>query len=78
MAQAQNKSPRLLHVPKGIVTAIAKLGDKLHLPLTTERLQKLTENFVVSNAKIKSVLNKDLPLSAREGILRTDRSFNGS
>ncbi len=75
LAEAQNRSPRLLNIPQNIILALAKIGDKLRLPLTTERLQKLTENFVVSNDKIKSVLKKDLPLSAREGILRTAHSF---
>ena len=75
LAEAQNRSPRLLHIPQNIIRVVAKIGDKLRLPLTTERLQKLTENFVVSNDKIKSVLKKDLPMSAREGILRTAHSF---
>lgn len=75
LAEAQNRSPRLLHIPQNIIRVVAKIGDKLRLPLTTERLQKLTENFVVSNDKIKSVLKRDLPLSTREGILRTAHSF---
>jgi nucleoside-diphosphate-sugar epimerase len=75
LAQAEGKKPRLLGVPKSLISLIAMAGDVLHLPLTTERLHKLTENFVVSNEKIKSVLKKDLPLSAREGILKTARSF---
>ncbi|MEJ6981637.1 NAD-dependent epimerase/dehydratase family protein [Pedobacter sp. P351] len=75
LAQAQITSPRLLNIPQKIIKLLAKIGDKLHLPLTTERLQKLTENFVVSNYKIKAVLKKDLPLSSREGMLKTARSF---
>ena len=34
----------------------AKIGGVLHLPLNPERLQKLTENYVSSNAKIKKAL----------------------
>lgn len=75
LARAHDRSPRLLRLPKGFIRTLAKIGDKLHFPLTTERLQKLTENFVVSNQKIKDALKKDLPLSAREGIFRTARSF---
>lgn len=75
LAQAQNKSPRLLNIPKVLISGLAKLGDRLHLPLTSERLQKLTEDFVVSNKKIKEALNKELPLTAREGLLKTARSF---
>ena len=56
---------------------LAKIGDKLHLPLTTERLAKLTENYVVDNSKVKRALRIDkMPLSAREGLSHTIRSFN--
>lgn len=78
LAEAQNRSPRLFRIPENYIKLLARIGDKLHLPLTTERLQKLTENFVVSNDKIKSVLKKELPLSAREGILKTARSFKNA
>ena len=78
LAEAQDRSPLLLKIPQSIIRLFAKVGDKLGLPLNTERLQKLTENFVVSNDKIKSVLKKELPLSAREGILKTARSFKNA
>ena len=59
------------------MTFLANIGDRLHLPLTTERLSKLTENYVVDNSKIKRVLQIDkMPLSAREGLSYTIRSFN--
>ena len=42
----------------------------------TERLRKLTENYVVSNAKIKAALGIDkLPVTAKEGLMKTIRSF---
>ena len=45
----------------------ARLGTLLHLPLNAERLRKLTENYVVSNAKIKAVLGIDrMPVRAEE------------
>lgn len=60
-----------------LMTFLAKFGDRLHLPLTTERLGKLTENYIVDNSKIKRALNIDkMPLSAREGLSYTIRSFN--
>ena len=51
------------------------VGDWLKLPLNTERLNKLTENYVASNAQIKKTLGKELPISAREGLNRTIASF---
>ena len=75
LAESLNKSPTLWPIPVGIIKSLAKIGDRLKLPLNTERLSKLTENYVVSNAKIKGVLGKKLPLSAREGIGVTAKSF---
>ena len=40
------------------------------------RLQKLTENYVVSNAKVKKAMGVDkMPVTAREGLMKTIRSF---
>ena len=42
----------------------------------TERLRKLTENYVVSNEKIKSALGIDrMPVRAADGIRKTIKSF---
>lgn len=72
------KAP-VLNIPKGLVSAMAGVGSVLKLPLNTERLNKLTENYVVSNAKIKSALGIDkLPVSVREGIKRTIASFQNN
>lgn len=76
IAQSQNRSPKLWSLSKKIIEGIASLGDKLHLPLNTERLQKLTSSYVVSNVKIKEAIRKPLPISSREGLLKTFKSFN--
>ncbi len=76
--EALNKKPRLLHLPPKIIEMAARLGDLLKLPLNTERLGKLTENYVVSNQKIKLASKKNLPLSAREGILKTASAFKNA
>ncbi len=79
IASATNRKVRILNIPKKLIYAIAKIGDVLHLPLNTERLDKLTENFVVSNAKIKTTLGiEKLPTSAKEGLVKTISSFNKS
>ena len=52
------------------------MGTLLHLPLNTERLAKLTENYVVSNQKIKAALEVDkMPVRAKEGLVKTIKSF---
>ncbi len=75
LAEALIKKAIVWKVSKGLIKFIAKLGDVLRLPLTTERLQKLTESYVVSNKKIKSSIGKDLPVSAKDGLLKTFQSF---
>lgn len=72
-----NKKPKLWKISPSLIRATAKLGDKLHLPLTTERLDKLTESYVVSNQRIKQVIGKNLPLTSREGLEVTAASFAG-
>lgn len=76
IAVSQNKKPRVLNIPQPFIKVVSKIGDVLKLPLNTERLQKLTENYVVSNAKLKAALGKELPVSGREGLLNTFKSFN--
>ena len=76
IAKATHKKPKLVRIPKVIINKLADIGDKFNLPLNSERLQKLTESYVVSNAKIKQALNIDsLPVSAEQGLLQTIKSF---
>ena len=71
-----NKPARLWHVPVGLIKTLARVGDKLPIPLNSERLKKLTESYMVSNDKIKRALKLDkLPLSAKEGLQKTINSF---
>lgn len=67
--------PKLWSVPIALILSIAKLGDKFKLPLNTDRLNKLTENYIVSNKKIKMALSKELPIKSRDGLKRTILSF---
>lgn len=76
MCNVMGKKPHIWKVNKGFMTGCARLGSVMHLPLNLERLQKLTENYVVSNAKIKAALEIDrMPVHAREGLEKTIRSF---
>jgi nucleoside-diphosphate-sugar epimerase len=69
------KKTNIWKINAPFIKSIASMGDKIHLPLNSERLQKLTENYVVSNAKIVKALGKPLPVASREGLLRTFESF---
>ena len=76
IAQSQNRNAKICRISKRFIESVASLGDKFHLPLNTERLNKLTSSYVVSNAKIKAAIGKPLPVSSREGLLKTFKSFN--
>ena len=79
IANTSGKTERLLEIPKYLISIVAKTGDYLKLPLNSERLKKLTENYVVSNQKIKTALNIDsLPVSAEEGMRKTIESFKNN
>ena len=71
-----NTKPKIWNIPKSIVHNIALFGDFLNSPFNTERLNKLTGNFVVCNNKINDFLKVQLPLTAKEGLTKTFNSFN--
>ncbi len=76
IAASSGRKARIMKMPRKFIGFIAKSGDFLRLPLNSERLKKLTENYVVSNSKIKEALNiRSLPLTAREGMKNTLDSF---
>ena len=76
MCQALDRKPHIWKINRRLMEFCARLGTLLHLPLNEERLRKLTENYVVSNAKIKAALEIDrMPVRAEEGIVRTIKSF---
>jgi nucleoside-diphosphate-sugar epimerase len=75
ISESKSKRIRILKFNKNLIKIIACIGDKLNLPINSDRLQKLTESYVVSNAKIKSALGKPLPVTSKEGLLRTFNSF---
>jgi nucleoside-diphosphate-sugar epimerase len=76
IAESKGKKARILSLSKNLIKGLARVGNLLKLPLNSERLQKLTESYVVSNAKIKSFLGKPLPVSSKDGLMRTFQSFS--
>lgn len=77
IAKTSGLKPRLWKLNKRLIELMALTGDKLHLPLNTERLKKLTESYIVSNAKIKNALHiNKLPVSTTEGLEITIKSFS--
>lgn len=75
IAEGMRRKSRIWRLPRGLMKMTARIGDILGLSLNTERLVKLTENYVVSNAKLIASLGSPLPISARNGMLKTIKSF---
>lgn len=76
ICSAMGKKAHIWRIPRGLMEGVAKLGGALHLPLNPERLQKLTENYVSSNAKVKKALGvEQLPVRAKDGLAKTIKSF---
>ncbi len=75
IAESKQKKAKILNLSQNLIKMLASMGDSLKLPLNSERLQKLTESYIVSNAKIKKALGKQLPVSSKEGLMRTFQSF---
>ncbi|WP_455960996.1 NAD-dependent epimerase/dehydratase family protein [Bacteroides bouchesdurhonensis] len=76
VCKAMGRKAHIWKINKGFMTFCAKVGGILHLPLNPDRLNKLTENYVVSNAKIKKALGIDkMPIKAEDGLTTTIRSF---
>jgi nucleoside-diphosphate-sugar epimerase len=76
IAISQNKKAKIYTIPQIIINTLANLGDIFRLPLNSQRLEKLTENFVVSNEKIVKAIGKSLPVSTEDGLMKTFKSFN--
>ena len=63
------KEIKMICVPRIIMGVIARVGGWLQLPLNTERLRKLTEDYIVDNSKIKKALGiNNMPIEAKDGL----------
>jgi nucleoside-diphosphate-sugar epimerase len=78
IAKSQFRKVRIWKIPKILIYIITKIGDVLRLPINSERFKKLTEDYIVSNTKIKAAINKPLPFTAKEGLIKTINSFNSN
>lgn len=75
LGMSLNKKSSIWNINSSWINGVAKLGDYLHFPLNSERLHKLTEDYVVSNRKIVTAMGKPLPIQSEEGLLKTFQSF---
>lgn len=75
IGEGSGKKVKILTISKALILGVGKIGTFLRLPINEEKLQKLTENYVVNASKIKKVLNVSLPENVNDGLLKTITSF---
>lgn len=76
ISSVSNQKKLSLAIPKSIINSIARIGDIIKLPINSETIQKLTENYRVSNQKIKTAIGiEKLPNTAQQGLEKTIKSF---
>lgn len=75
LGQSFGRKPKIWKINVSLVKFLARSGDFLNLPLNSERLQKLTENYIISNKKIIEAIGKELPIKAEIGLMKTFKSF---
>jgi len=75
MGSSLNRKVSIWKIPRTLIKGLARVGDVLKLPFNTERLEKLTENYLVSNQKLVRAIGQELPVQAFEGLKTTLVSF---
>lgn len=75
LGKSLGKKTIILKVNSSFIKFLGFIGDKISLPINSERLNKLTDNYIVSNQKIVEAIGKELPVTLEEGLLKTFKSF---
>lgn len=75
MAASQRKKARLWPINKRVIKQLGIIGDHLHLPINTNKINKLTKNYIISNTKLKKELGTNLPYSTRDELVKLFESF---
>jgi nucleoside-diphosphate-sugar epimerase len=71
IANSQNRKLNKINIPIKLINLLGRLGDLFNLPFNSLKIEKLTQNFVVSNHEILKQINTSLPLTAKEGLAKT-------
>ncbi len=70
ISSAIGRKARIWCINKHIISALAYVGSWLHAPFNRQRLGKLTDNYQVSNNKIKKALGIDtMPAPTHEAVV---------
>lgn len=71
IANSQNRKLNKINIPIKLIKLLGRLGDLFNLPFNSLKIEKLTQNFVVSNHEILKQINSNLPLTSKEGLAKT-------
>lgn len=75
IAKSLNRKPLILNVPRQVIRLVVRLLDHFRIINASEKLNKLTESYVVSNQKLSKMIGKPFPIDARDGLLTTFQFF---
>lgn len=71
------KDAVIFKVPKFLIHFLVAVGSRTGTAFNKANITKLTESMVVSNKKLLLNLGGQLPVSARQGFVKTIRAFDG-
>lgn len=72
IAKEAGKRSAVINIPAGLIEFLTNLIGKKHM------INKLTEDMMVSNEKLKQKIGQPLPVSIRDGLAKTIQSFRES
>ncbi len=76
ISRQTGRKARIWRVPRPLVKTMAALAAILHLPYDSSRLHKITEPYIVSNAKIRAALGIDrLPVDTTTALEHTIKTL---
>ncbi len=76
MGEELSMKIRFLKISRSFIEFVARVGDKIHFPLNTAKLKKLTENYIVDTQKLRNALKKPLPIDSENGLRISIRAFS--
>ncbi len=75
IGQGIGKKAPIWNVPRMLIFVISSVGSLVGAPINRNTIRKLTESMVVSNKKLLLNLGQQLPVSSKQGLLKTIKSL---
>lgn len=76
IANVSGKKVRIWKIPKKMWGVLSSIGTIVKIPFNKMTLEKLTENYIVDNSKIKQALNiSEMPHRVTDSLTKTIKSF---